>query len=60
MIPGAGMLRRNRKVLEQVTLVKESEAGSYSAKHRPVSLEPALAGQSLLLSYNNMWTLLFS
>lgn len=39
MTLGAEMLRTNGKVLRQVTLVAESEAGRYSAKHRPVSLE---------------------
>lgn len=47
MTLGAGMLRRNSKVLGQVTLVTESEAGSYSAKHRPVSLEYLLLQHSL-------------
>lgn len=36
------MLRGNSEVLGQVTLVTESEAGSYSAKHRLVSLEHLL------------------
>lgn len=60
MTLGAEMLRTNSKVLGQVTLVAESEAGSYSAKHRPVSLEYLFVQQSLSLSYNNMWTLLSS
>lgn len=36
------MLRGNSKVLGQVTLVTKSKAGSYLAKHRPVSLEHLL------------------